>query len=112
MKEVKEILEKINELGGIKSYRYSNNKAYIWNVAMNLYSKHNPSASVRRGCTSCAKAIYNWLLANDDSDTEKPSDELKAAYKEATGAKRVSSSITKEEMEKAISEAATSETDT
>lgn len=108
MKEAKEILEKINDLGGLKSYRYSNNKSYIWNVAMNLYSKHNPSATVRRGCTSCAKSIYNWLLANDSSlDSDKPSDELKAAYKEATGAKRISSSITVEEMENAIREKST-----
>ena len=108
MIEAKELLEQINDLGGLKSYRYSNNKSYVWNIAMNLYSKHNPTAKVRKGCTSCAKSIYNWLLAHESdvkvSDDDKPSDELKSAYKEATGAKRISSSITIEEMENAIRE--------
>lgn len=112
MKEAKELIDKINEIGGLSSYRYSNNKNYVWNIAIALYARHNPNANARKGCSSCAKSAYGWLTKEAEKASKAPekvekateeiSNELKAAYKEKTGVKRIKSSVTKAEMLEAI----------
>ena len=62
--KVKGLFEAINEQGGIKSYKASGNTKHVWNAAYVMFKKHNPKSSIRKGCDSCMRQVYQWLSEN------------------------------------------------